>query len=295
MDIRKLEAFCKVFELQSFSKAGEAMFLSQPTISSHVANLEEELEVRLFDRLGRKVMPTQAGEVLYRSMVSVFRSLDQAKASIEVLRDRVVGELQIGCSTIPSHAIIPGLLSAFSAVYPEVSFTVHTADSSEVIKRVVAGDWPVGIVGKKPMEDELVAKLLAEDETIVAASPKAPWLPETDGPISMDQLVGMPWIIRVKGSATRLVLERELALSGRSLNDLNVRVQVEGTCESLVHAASGVGICFTSQLAAKPLLESGELVRLNVPSLEGKRQFYLIHHSGRYMFPALKAFVDFHK
>ena len=295
MDIRKLEAFCKVFELQSFSKAGEAMFLSQPTISSHVANLEDELGVRLFDRLGRKVMPTQAGEVLYKSMVTVFRNLEQAKASIEVLRDRVVGELPMGCSTIPSHAILPKLLAAFSMRYPEVSFTVHTADSSEVIKRVVSGDWPMGIVGKKPVEEELVASLLAEDETIVVAAPDASWLPEGNGPIDLESIVRLPWIMRVKGSATRLVLERELARAGQSLHNLNVRVRVESTCESLAHAANGVGVCFTSKLAVRSQLENGEVIRLNVPALEGERQFYLIHHSGRYMFPALKAFVEFHQ
>ncbi|MCJ2163082.1 MULTISPECIES: selenium metabolism-associated LysR family transcriptional regulator [unclassified Pseudodesulfovibrio] len=295
MDIRKLEAFCKVFELQSFSKAGEAMFLSQPTISSHVANLEDELGVRLFDRLGRKVLPTQAGEVLYKSMVTIFRNLEQAKASIEMLRDRVVGELQIGCSTIPSHSILPALLADFSTRYPDVSFTVHTADSAEVIKRVACGDWPVGIVGKKPEEDELVSKLLVKDKTIVVAAPDASWLPVGDDPIELDKLIQLPWVMRIKGSATRLVLERELALAGHSLQSLNIRCRVEGTCESLAHAANKVGVCFTSRLAAQPLLSSGEVKQLNVPALEGDRQFYLIHHGGRYMFPALKAFIGFHQ
>ncbi|WP_272700299.1 selenium metabolism-associated LysR family transcriptional regulator [Desulfovibrio sp. Fe33] len=292
MDIRKLEAFCKVYELQSFSKAGEAMFLSQPTISSHVANLEDELGVKLFDRLGRKIMPTQAGNVLYESMVSVFRSLDRAKAAIEVLRDRVVGELQVGCSTIPSHSILPELLKSFSAKFPEVSFIVHTADSCEVIKRVASGDWPVGIVGKRPEEDELTATLLARDETILVASPDAPWLPAEREP-SLGRLVELPWVMRVKGSATRMVLEDALKSAGYSLQDLNVRCRVEGTCESLAHAVHGVGVCFTSKLAAQSLLDSGEVVRINAPALEGRREFYLIHHGGRYMFPALKAFVGF--
>jgi DNA-binding transcriptional LysR family regulator len=293
MDIRKLEAFCKVYELQSFSKAGEAMFLSQPTISSHVANLEDELGVKLFDRLGRKVMPTQAGDVLYENMVSIFRNLDRAKAAIEVLRDRVVGELQVGCSTIPSHSILPGMLKAFSAKYQEVTFTVHTADSAEVIRRVACGDWPVGIVGKKPEEEELTSKLLAEDETILVASPKAPWLP-TMATYDLDTLMGLPWVMRTKGSATRMVLENALALTGHTLQNLNIRCKVEGTCESLAHAACGVGVCFTSKLAAQPLLENGEVIQLRAPALEGRREFYLVHHGGRYMFPALKAFVEFH-
>jgi len=295
MDVRKLEAFCKVYELQNFSKAGEMMFLSQPTISSHVANLEVELGVRLFDRLGRKVMPTQAGDVLYRSAVSIFENLKQAKASIEMLRDKVVGELQVGCSTIPSHNIMPTLLADFSKRYPQVTFTVHTSDSAEVIKKVAAGDWPVGIVGQKPDVDGLTAEVLLEDETVVVAASDAPWLPKTDGPLTMDQLIKLPWIMREKGSGTRSVLESALVKAGHSLQNLNIRCRVDGTCETLAHALGGVGVSVTSRLASQGFIQSGAMTQLNVPELEGRRHFYLIYHSGRHMFPALKAFVDFTK
>ena len=293
MDIRKLEAFCKVYELQSFSKAGEVMFLSQPTISSHVANLEDELGVKLFDRLGRTIMPTQAGDVLYGKAAGVFVDLEQARAAIEELRDRVVGDLSMGCSTIPSHHILPKILAGFSARYPEVTFTIHTASSAEVIRRVSAGDWAVGIVGRKPDNDDLKAVRVAQDETMVVASPDVSWLPDGDTVISVADLAAMPWIMRDKGSATRDVLEKVLASEGCGLGDLNIRCRVEGTCESLAHAAAGVGVCFTSLLAARDLIEQGAVRALNVPSLAGKRDFYLICHSGRYMFPALKAFVDY--
>ena len=292
MDVRKLEAFCRVYELQSFSKAGDVMFLSQPTISSHVANLEDELGVKLFDRLGRKVMPTQAGVVLYGSAVKVFKNLDQAKAAIEMLRDRVVGDLHIGCSTIPSLSLLPGFLAGFSKKYPEVSSIVHTNDSSEVIKRVLSGEWPVGIVGQKPDGDEIVSLLLADDEIMVVAARNVSWLPD-EGPVSMDTVAQLPWIMRERGSATRKVLEGALAGVGLSIHDLKVRCHVEGTSESLAHAASGVGVCFTSRLVAGDMISRGILTSLDVPELAGKRQFYLVYHSGRHMFPALKAFVDY--
>ncbi|MBI9079052.1 MAG: LysR family transcriptional regulator [Pseudodesulfovibrio sp.] len=293
MDIRKLEAFCKVYELQNFSKAGDAMFLSQPTISSHVANLEAELGVKLFDRFGRKVSPTQAGDVLYGNAVSIFQSLEQAKAAIEILRDKVVGELKIGCSTIPSHNIMPALLANFTKRYPDVSFVVHTSDSSEVIKRVAVGDWPVGIVGQKPNVEGLKSQLLLEDETVVVAASDSPWLPAIGQIVGMDQLIKLPWVMREKGSATRRVLEDTLIDAGLSLRHLNVRCWVDGTCETLAHTLSGVGISMTSLLACREYIQSGQLTRLVVPELEGRRKFYLIYHGGRHIFPALKAFIDF--
>lgn len=293
MDFRKLEAFCKVYELQSFSKAGEEMFLSQPTISSHVANLEDELGVKLFDRLGRSILPTQAGDALYASARGVFENLDRARAAIEELRDRVVGELLIGCSTIPSHNILPGLLADFSQEYPEVSFTVRTGGSSEVTRKVASGEWPVGIVGRKPTDEDLVAIPLAEDETMVVAAPDASWLPRHDGPLSVTELLDLPWIMRGKGSATRQVLADALDRVGHSLDELNIRCSVEGTGESLAHASSGVGVCFTSKLAADDLLKHGTVQKIDVPEIVGKRHFYLIYHGSRHMFPALKAFVEF--
>jgi len=293
MDVRKLEAFCQVYELQSFSKAGEVLFLSQPTISSHVANLEAELGVKLFDRLGRKVLPTQAGDVLYRSATAVFENLKEARASIEMLRDKVVGEVIVGCSTIPSLYIVPRILSRFFKRYPQVSFTMHTGDSAEVIKRVAAGDWPVGIVGQKPAEEGLAADMVFEDETVVVASKSADWLPKHDGPVSIEELARLPWVMREKGSATRGALETSLAGLGLTMADLTVRCWVDGTNEALACTLRGVGVSVTSRLASSRFIESGALVRLNVPELEGNRRFYLIYNKGRHMLPAFKAFVDF--
>ncbi len=293
MDVRKLEAFCKVYELESFSKAGDELYLSQPTISSHVANLEAELGVKLFDRMGRRVMATEAGHVLYKSAVRVFDNLDQAKASIEMLRDKVVGDLVVGCSTIPSHNIMPSLLKDFSECYPQVSFTIHTSDSSEVIKRVQDGDWPVGIVGTKPEADGIVSELLLEDDVVVVAGKDATWLPDSNKTLSNDEMLQIPWVLRARGSGTRSMMEAALAEKGKTLQDLNVRCRVETTCEALSHTVAGVGACVTSKLASEAFLQDGSLVQLKVPQLEGERRFYLIYHGDRHMFPALKTFVEF--
>ena len=118
MDFRRLEAFSKVYELKSFSKAGTELFLSQPTISAHVSALEKDLGVQLFDRLGRVIMPTPAGEVLYRYAIDAFSCLEKARVEIELLQDRVAGELFVGCSTIPGHFLLPHLIARFSMQYP---------------------------------------------------------------------------------------------------------------------------------------------------------------------------------
>ena len=148
MDIRRLQAFSKVYELRSFSRAGEELMLSQPTISAHVLALEEELGAQLFDRLGRSVLPTQAGEVLFRYAQSVFTELEHARSDILALSRRVAGELVIGGSTIPAHYILPRLLARYLATYPEVHLELQSGDTQEVTAMVLEGLIHIGVVGR---------------------------------------------------------------------------------------------------------------------------------------------------
>jgi len=150
MDFRKLEAFCKVYELKSFSKAGLELQLSQPTISAHVANLEEELGVPLFDRLGRTVLPTQAGEVLYRGAKQVFQQVGRINSEIGLLRDMVVGDLLLGGSTIPANYILPNLLKSFLALYPSLRVHLTIGDTDSIIRQVGQGRLELGVVGSQP-------------------------------------------------------------------------------------------------------------------------------------------------
>ena len=107
MDLRRLEVFCKVYELKSFSRAGEACLLSQPTVSEHIRHLETFLDVRLFDRLGREVVPTRAGEILYNYARRMLNLRREASRTLELYRGKMSGDLELGGSTIPGQYILP--------------------------------------------------------------------------------------------------------------------------------------------------------------------------------------------
>ncbi len=141
------------------------------------------------------------------------------------------------------------MLAAFSRKYPEVSFSVHTHDSSEVIKRVLSGEWPIGIVGQKPDEADLVAQHIADDEIMVVAAQGASWLPGKES-VSLTEAASLPWIMRERGSATRRVLEEALEGVGHSIQDLLIRCQVEGPQKALLMLLM-VSYCFTSRLSRK--------------------------------------------
>ncbi len=290
MDFRKLEAFCKVYELKSFSKAGLELQLSQPTISAHVANLEEELGVPLFDRLGRTVLPTQAGEVLYRGAKQVFQQVGRINSEIGLLRDMVVGDLLLGGSTIPANYILPDLLKSFLALYPSLRVHMTTGDTDAIIRQVGQGRLELGIVGYQPEQQGIAAYPLRRDELVLVVTPGL--LNGKPAPTSLSQLKNMPWIMRERGSGTRRALEGVLKSSGISIGELKVALWVESTEAALQCARAGLGVSVVSRLAAEPMLDRGDLVIVNALPQVLERSFYLILRQGRELLPAANLFIE---
>ncbi len=290
MDIRRLQAFANVYDLRSFSRAGEELMLSQPTISAHIAALEEELGTQLFDRLGRTVLPTQAGEVLYRYCNTIFTQLDHARADILALSHRVAGDLVIGGSTIPSHYIIPRLLARFLGQYPEVRVELRGGDSTEIADLVASGEVHVGLVGAPASSPDVLSLPFLED-VLVLAAPSAMRDLALDGPDWREKLVGLPWILREPGSGTRQTLEVALRKSGIDIRELRPVLQVSSSLAVLECVEAGLGVSAVSGLATVAYRDREAVVEVPVPRLDMRRSFYVVHHARRYLFPPLQRFL----
>jgi DNA-binding transcriptional LysR family regulator len=287
-----VEAFTKVYERGSFSRAAEELYLSQPTISAHISSLEQELGSLLFDRLGRRILPTPAGEVLYRHALQAFACLDGARHEIRLLQDRVSGELAVGASTIPAHYLLPGVLAGFTSLYPDVRVRLGVGDSDGVARQVAAGDIAVGVVGAvEDIPDLAYTKVLTDDLVVIA--PLSLVARNRDMPGS--ELDKWPWVVREKGSGTRKAFELALAAAGLELRSLKVAVEVESTFAVLQCVKAGLGLSVTSRLAAGSLLERGEVSEVRVPELSFNRSFYCVHHERRSLIPAMRLFIDYMK
>ena len=133
MELRYLEIFCKVVELKSFSKAADELFLTQPTISNHIKALEDEVGIQLLDRLGRNVLPTKAGEVLYKYAREIVRLKSNAIQELNEFMGNVKGSLIIGGSTIPGEYILPEYIARFKKGYPNIAVTLRLGDTQDII------------------------------------------------------------------------------------------------------------------------------------------------------------------
>lgn len=295
MDIRRLEAFSKVFELGSFSKAGQQLLLSQPTISAHVLSLEQELGTQLFDRLGRTILPTQAGTVLYRHAQQAFASLENARAEIALLQKQVAGELSIGGSTIPATYLLPKHIAGFTRRYPGVRVTLSVGDSQEIIALVQAGKLACGVVGAVADEPELAFVPLLEDHLMVAASPQMDLPRSTSGTLCLlpQELSHFPWVLREQGSGTRKAFENALNALGLDIRALPVAVEARSHETVVQCARMGLGLCVTSRLAADPCLSQGDLAPVAVAGLNMQRSFSVVRHTKRHVFPVLRFFLEY--
>jgi DNA-binding transcriptional LysR family regulator len=147
LDLWQLKIFIKVMETGSFSKASEAIHLTQPTVSSHIKDLETYFNCRLLDRLGKESIPTGAGRILYSYARRLLDLHDEAEGAIHDFMGNIKGSLLIGGSTIPAGYIIPGFVKPFRTRFPGIDISVISGDSMQIIDHVLAGKVEIGIAG----------------------------------------------------------------------------------------------------------------------------------------------------
>lgn len=291
MDLRRLEVFVKVAELGSFSRAAEALFLTQPTVSEHVRGLEEALGVQLLDRLGRGAVPTPAGEVLLTYARRVLGLMREARQAIDQFQGRLSGELIMGGSTIPGEYVLPALIGQFKAKSPEVSISLRVGDSSQVNEWVEEGRVEIGVVGARPASRALHARELMADEMVLAVPTHHPWNGRTE--VTLADVRTQPLILRERGSGTRAAFERALAEVGVELGAFRIAGEMGSTQAVKQAVRAGVGITMISRRAVDDEVRARLLWSLKVRDLNVARAFFLVTHRDRTRSPLAQAFLEF--
>jgi len=290
MDIWRLKIFQKVIELKSFTKAAEAVFLSQPTISSHIKSLEEYFGCRLIDRIERKVTPTKAGELLYCYCVRMLSLFDETKSAISDFLGKKAGSLVVGGSTIPSSYIFPKIIGSFIQKYPNISISLLTGDTEKIIDDICSGIVEIGIVGARTIKKKIIQKELLEDDMclIIPCDHK---LAKYDC-IDIESLLKEPFIIRETGSGTLKSIQNSLKQNDLSIESLKITAQF-GSTESVIHGIlNKVGVSILSIVAVEGLINAGALKALTIKGLDLKRKFFLTLHKEKSASPLCQAFLS---
>jgi DNA-binding transcriptional LysR family regulator len=291
VDLRQLEVFCKVVELKSFSRAAEAIFLTQPTVSQHVSALEKYFDLQLLDRMGKDIQPTRAGELLYQYAQEILHLKEKACQSLSHYAGKKSGHLRVGASTIPGEYILPALIGAFKNLFPEITVTLSIADTRQIADAVTAGLIEMGVVGAKIKSEQLFYQTLVEDRIVLAASRKsALWSRESIPPAD---LMHIPLILREDGSGTRIATEKALAARKVDYRGLTIIAEM-GSTEAVKQAIlAGIGVSFLSERAIVREKEYGLLREVPVRGLDIRRSFYSVLNRKKTPSPICKEFKSF--
>jgi DNA-binding transcriptional LysR family regulator len=286
MNMNLLKVFHTVAQLLSFTRAAEELHLTQPGISKHIKTLEEQFGVPLFDRLGKRILLTQAGEILHKATSSAFAQLNEARQHIHDLTGLMGGTLRIGGSVTIATYILPGMLARYKAFAPGVEIAVETGFSRQIVEKVLENSLEVGFVGHYQADARLIHHKFQTERMALIVSPQHP-LAGRKEPVQLTELTGQSFLISKKGSGTWRLLSDLFDSKGIVLKDLLEMGTTEGAKQAV---EAGLGISIVSRHA----LGDGARVKLREVPLESeglKRDLYLVYCKDRYLSHAARAFL----
>jgi DNA-binding transcriptional LysR family regulator len=291
MDTRQLQAFCAVVERRSFSQAAERLRVTQPAVSLQVRSLEKRLGLKLLDRCGRRIEPTEAGLRLYRGAQRLLQLEEQIVNELaEGAEGDVTGPLEIGASTGPGGVVIAELLCELVGRYPQLDVHLTVADTQSVVERVADRSLELGVVGAAPRHRGVEYEPFFRDEVVLITPPGHALAGRT---VALDELANASLIVMQDGAGVRQLIEDELRRAGTRLRDLNVRLEL-GLQESARSAVrAGHGVTFISRSSVEADLAAGTLAEARVEGLELERDVLLVRAAGRSETRAARAFLEF--
>jgi DNA-binding transcriptional LysR family regulator len=288
MDIHQLKVFISVFKNRSFSRASEELYLTQPTISNHIKTLEEDFNCKLFDRLGRAIIPTREAEVLYSHSIELIEKADTLKEAIGEIRKDLTGKLIVGASTIPGVYLLPGIMSEFQKKYSSTSFQILISDSRGIINSVSKNEILLGIVGAKLGNDHIKYTPFVEDELIAVSSLSF----RGSHLMKFAELVKLPMVVREEGSGTRR--ETEKFMEGKGILPESLKISgIFGSTDAVKQAVkAGLGVSILSKYSVADELEHNILKEIKLTDIEMKRRFYIVTHKKRTLPRLYETFLE---
>lgn len=288
LNLNQLRIFYSAARLLNFTRAAEELHLTQPGISKHLKELETYYGSRLFDRLGKKVVLTQAGEVLFQATRSIFNTLDAAKTQIDDINGLASGKLAIGAERTIATYLLPDKLVQFRQRYPAIEIRVETAFSSQIIEKVLDNTLELGLVGQHSSDPRLAIKTFTTGKLVLIVSPRHIWA-KRKTTVGLDELPGQTMLLSDRGASTWRLVDDLM-----NKNDIKLCNTIElGTSEGVKRAvAANLGIALLSNHVLEHELKDGEVIAVPLAGGGPSRELYLMHHKDRYLSLAAQAFTE---
>jgi DNA-binding transcriptional LysR family regulator len=285
--LRQLQILASAAETLSFSRTSERLHLTQPAVSMQMKALEDLARLPLFERVGRKLKLTDAGEELARHARDVLRTLDLADEALASLRGLRGGRIRIAVTSTAKY-FAPRLIAAFQKRHPQIELKLAIENREAVVALVAANAVDLAIMGTLSGDVDAVVTPFADHPLVVVAAPDHPLARRRS--VTLATLAKETFLVRERGSGTRAAMERFFAAAG-----LEPTVGMElGSNETIKQAVmAGMGVAFISSHTIGLELSAGALALVHAPGLPVIRRWHVVHLAAKRLSPAAEAFKGF--
>lgn len=278
MDFR-LKVFFTVANRLSFTKAAKELFITQPAISKHIQELEEQYKIKFFERNGSKISLTNAGELLLKHTKSIFEVYREIDFDMSALINQQRGLLRLGASTTISQYIIPPLLARFHKKLQEIKVNLLNGNTEQIEKALLNKEIEIGIVEGQSKNQSIKYTEFLKDELVLVCNSKNLLISKEQ--VNQEDLKSMRFVMREQGSGTLEVIEYALKPFEINLSQLTIEMQLGSTESIKSYLMNSDCVAFISIHAIEKELKNNELVILDIDNLVIERFFYIITLQGK--------------
>ena len=290
MNLKQIESFLRVADLQSFTKAARQLYMSQPAVSFQIKALEEDLSVVLFKRGEKKMILTDAGQIMYREAKQMLLHYHKMKAELDDLKGLKTGKLNVSAGNIVGEYILPQLIAGFIKKYPGVTINLKITGSDQVVKQVHNHEADIGFSGAKTEESDLECRCWLEDELLLLVPPDHSWTGMKT--IKGRDLLEETFIWQEKGSGTRRIVEERI---GKHINlkQMSGVLEMSSSRAVLTAVEAGLGVSIVSRYAARDSLELGRVKSVQIKDINLNCPIHQIKHKQSIDGFVMNAFLEF--
>jgi len=286
MELDQVKAFLEVARNQSFSRAAEKLYRTQPAISAQIRALEEEFGQKLFDRLGRRIFLTPSGEVLFEYGERLLALHRETMQRVREAHGLVAGQLVVGANEATCLYVLPQIFAEFKRKHPQVGINVYRSFSHKILQKMAASELDVGIVTLPVTQNNLKVIPIFEDELHVMVPAGHPFAKRSS--VKVEDLVKEP-LIFPKGGHTRELLER---IFRKYRNQLQISMELASVESIKKFVGAGLGVSLLSRGYAEMECKSGILKLVPIQGMKLVRRLGLVYRTDRHVSRAAQAFAE---
>ncbi|MBF8305463.1 MAG: lysR-type protein [Acidobacteria bacterium] len=286
MELDQVTAFLEVARNQSFSRAAEKLYRTQPAISAQIRALEEEFGQKLFDRLGRRIFLTPSGEVLFEYGERLLALHRETMQRVREAHGLVAGQLVVGANEATCLYVLPQIFAEFKRKHPQVGINVYRSFSHKILQKMAASEIDVGIVTLPVTQNNLKVIPIFEDELHVMVPAGHPFAKRSS--VKVEDLVKEP-LIFPKGGHTRELLER---IFRKYRNQLQISMELASVESIKKFVGVGLGVSLLSRSYAEMECKSGVLKLVPIHGMKLVRRLGLVYRTDRHLSRAAQAFAE---